>query len=135
MWQECDGYDLLWARIVLNVGSASGRRVDECALATTTGARECVTGCEREEVDAVVPRDPPAWRSVVRGAVAGVRCFAGLCVGDFWSEKPVVPYTEVLLEFACARVILAARPTGAKAQHGKFAVSGSEEPAVDWQDT
>ena len=34
-------------------------------------------------------------------------------------KKPVVPYTEVLLEFACARVILAARPAGAKAQHKK----------------
>ena len=64
---------------MLNVGSASGRRVEECAMAT--GTQECVTGCEREEVDAVVPRNPPAWCSVVMGAAAGVRCFAGLCVG------------------------------------------------------
>ena len=82
-----------------------------------------------------MPRNPPAWCSVVMGDVAGVRCFAGLCVGDFWSRKPVVPFTEVLLKFAGARVFLAARPAGAKAQHRQIAVSGSEEPAVDWQDT
>ena len=82
-------------------------------------------------MDAVVPRNPPAWRSVVMGAVTCVRCFAGLCVGDLWSAKPVVPYTGVLLEFACARDTLAARPTGAKALHKKITLSGSEEPAVD----
>ena len=34
-----------------------------------------------------MPRNPPAWCSVVMGAVAGVRCFAGLFVGDSWSKN------------------------------------------------
>ena len=125
-----------WLRPVLGTYRAQcGFRdvvdVGECALATTNGAKECVTGCEREEVDAFAPRIPPAWRSVIMCAVTCVRCFAGLCVGDLWSAKHVAPCTEVLLEFACATDTLAARPTGAKAQHGKVALSGSEEPAVD----
>ena len=45
----------------------------------------------------------PAWRSVVTDAVTCVRCFAGLCVGDLWSAKHVVPYSVVLLEFAGSR--------------------------------
>ena len=55
---------------------------------------------------------PPAWRSVVKGAVSGVRCFAGLCVGDLWSSKHVVPYTEVLLGFAGSEETVGTRPTG-----------------------
>ena len=57
---------------------------------------KCLTGREREGVDAVMPRNPPAWRSIAKGAVTSVRCLAGLWVGDLWSSKHV-PYSEVLL--------------------------------------
>ena len=72
---------------------------------------ECLTGREREGVDAVMPRNPPAWRSVAKGADTGVRCLAGLWVGDLWSSKHV-PYSEVLLRFAGSEETVGTRPTG-----------------------
>ena len=72
---------------------------------------KCLTGREREEVDAVMPRNPPAWRSVAMGAVTSVRCLAGLWVGDLWSSKHV-PYSEVLLGYAGSVETVGTRPTG-----------------------
>ena len=42
-------------------------------------------------MDAVVPRNPPVWRSVVMGAGTFFRCSAGLCVG---SEEPAVDWLD-----------------------------------------
>ena len=72
---------------------------------------KCLTGREREGVDAVMPRNPPAWRSVAKGAVTSVRCLAGLWVGDFWSSKHV-PYSEVLLGYTGPVEAVGTRPTG-----------------------
>ena len=72
---------------------------------------KCLAGREREGVDAVMPRNPPAWCSVAKGAVTSVRCLVGLWVGDLWSSK-LVPYSEVLLGYAGSVETLGTRPTG-----------------------
>ena len=72
---------------------------------------ECLTGRVREGVDAVMPRSPPAWRSVAKGSGTGVRCLAGLWVGDLWSSKHV-SYSDVLLRFAGSEGNVGTRPTG-----------------------
>ena len=60
---------------------------------------ECLTGRKREGVDAVMPRNPPAWRSVAEGVVTGVRCLAGLWVGDLWSSKHVCLIQKCICRF------------------------------------
>ena len=72
---------------------------------------KCLTGREREGVDAVMPRNLPAWCSVAKGAVTNVRCLAGLWVGDLWSSKHV-PYSEMLLGYAGSVETVGTRPTG-----------------------
>ena len=72
---------------------------------------ECLTGRVRVGVDAVMLRCPPAWRSVAKGSGTGVRCLAGLWVGDLWSSKHV-SYSDVLLRFAGSEGNVGTRPTG-----------------------
>ena len=71
---------------------------------------KCLTGRERVGVDAVMPRNPPDWRSVAKGAVTSVRCLAGLWVDDFWSSKHV-PYSKMLVGYTGPVEAVGTRPT------------------------